>query len=229
MKNTTMWARCTRLRLARSSGQISSIEAPVVPTRLASTAPAASSAVFISGVPDSDPRTWMPPVMTNSVPSRAMKDTYSWPFSSSWCTPAAPNAHGIQTATGSAQAAATSALLRLRSQKCGASSGSTAMPSNRLANGITAASGIAAPIDPSTGIGPSCQLRIPRSERARMTAGRQSAGTPPQNAPRVRARAGRTSRGTSRRAGCGGCAGRPGGRRSTPSRSRCCSPAGRHR
>ncbi len=41
MKNTTTCTLCARLSLARISGRISSIEAPVVPIKLASTAPIA--------------------------------------------------------------------------------------------------------------------------------------------------------------------------------------------
>ena len=46
MKNTTTCTWCLRLSLARSSGRISSIDAPVVPMKLASTAPMARMAVF---------------------------------------------------------------------------------------------------------------------------------------------------------------------------------------
>ena len=55
MKNTTMWALATRVLLARSSGRISRTLAPVVPMKLASTAPIASSPVLASGVPLSEP------------------------------------------------------------------------------------------------------------------------------------------------------------------------------
>ena len=67
MKNTTMCAVRRRLRLARSSGRISRADAPVVPTTFASTAPAPSSAVLPSGVPESDPSRWTPPEITYSA------------------------------------------------------------------------------------------------------------------------------------------------------------------
>lgn len=57
MKNTTTCTWCLRLSLARSSGRISSIEAPVVPMKLASTAPIARMAVFSPGDPLRLPRT----------------------------------------------------------------------------------------------------------------------------------------------------------------------------
>ena len=41
MKITTVWATCLRSRLVSSSGRMSSIAAPVVPMKLASTAPIA--------------------------------------------------------------------------------------------------------------------------------------------------------------------------------------------
>ena len=44
MKNTTTWALWRRLSLARISGRISSMDAPVVPMKLASTAPIARMA-----------------------------------------------------------------------------------------------------------------------------------------------------------------------------------------
>ena len=49
MKKTTTWALCRRSSLARSSGRISTIEAPVVPITLASTVPMARSAVLTAG------------------------------------------------------------------------------------------------------------------------------------------------------------------------------------
>ena len=62
MKNTTMCALRSRGAFARSSGRISSTDAPVVPIKLASTAPIAEQRrCSTSGVPESEPRTWMPP------------------------------------------------------------------------------------------------------------------------------------------------------------------------
>ena len=57
MKKITVWALCRRSRLARSSGRISSIAAPVVPTHEASTVPVTMIAALTPGEPRSDPRT----------------------------------------------------------------------------------------------------------------------------------------------------------------------------
>jgi hypothetical protein len=57
MKKTTTCADRCRDLFARSSGRMSSIDAPVVPTKLAITAPKASSPVLTSGVPESEPCT----------------------------------------------------------------------------------------------------------------------------------------------------------------------------
>ena len=51
MKNTNTCALCWRSSLARIRGRTSSIEAPVVPITLASTAPMARMAVFNPGLP----------------------------------------------------------------------------------------------------------------------------------------------------------------------------------
>ena len=56
MKNTITCATCLRLSLARISGRIISIDAPVVPMKLASTAPIAISVAFSSGLPCRLPR-----------------------------------------------------------------------------------------------------------------------------------------------------------------------------
>jgi hypothetical protein len=56
MKNTTTCATCLRLSLARMSGRISSIDAPVVPMTLASTEPAAMMVTLVSGLPCRLPR-----------------------------------------------------------------------------------------------------------------------------------------------------------------------------
>ncbi len=77
MKKTTVWATRCRSRLAFSSGRISSIAAPVVPTKLAISPPRAMIAVFVVGVPRSPPRTAMPPEMQYSVSSSVRKGMYS--------------------------------------------------------------------------------------------------------------------------------------------------------
>ena len=56
MKNTTTCTTFLRLSLARMRGRISSIEAPVVPMKLANTAPIAKMAVFNTGPPCRLPR-----------------------------------------------------------------------------------------------------------------------------------------------------------------------------
>ena len=61
MKKTITCTRRLRLSLARISGRISSIEAPVVPITLASSAPIARIAVLSPGAPCRLPRMWMPP------------------------------------------------------------------------------------------------------------------------------------------------------------------------
>ena len=75
MKKTTTCVVRARCALARSSGRMSSAEAPVVPMRLASSAPTARKAVLTSGVPASAPRRQMPPEIANSAPSSAMNAT----------------------------------------------------------------------------------------------------------------------------------------------------------
>jgi hypothetical protein len=56
MKNTTTCAQPGRLSLARISGRISSMDAPVVPMKLASTPPINSMATLSCGVPCRLPR-----------------------------------------------------------------------------------------------------------------------------------------------------------------------------
>ena len=57
MKNTTTCATWRRLSLARISGRIISIDAPVVPMKLASTAPTAMIVTLVAGLPCRLPRT----------------------------------------------------------------------------------------------------------------------------------------------------------------------------
>ena len=64
MKNTTTWTLWSRAALARNSGRIRIMAAPVVPTTLAIKVPKASSAALTSGVPRSAPVTRMPPATT---------------------------------------------------------------------------------------------------------------------------------------------------------------------
>ena len=72
MKKTKTWILCFRSSLARITGRISSIEAPVVPIQPASTVPMASKVVFIDGEPCMLPLMWIPPVTVNSASSNTM-------------------------------------------------------------------------------------------------------------------------------------------------------------
>jgi hypothetical protein len=99
------------------------MEAPVVPTRLASTAPTASSCVFWSGVPARDPLRWTPPAMTNRVPSKAMKAAYSPAL---WVSQGVRPARQRPAATGTEKTAAMASLLRLLSQNRGRARGTSA-------------------------------------------------------------------------------------------------------
>ena len=56
-----------------SCGRISTMEAPVVPRKLAVSVPKARIAVLVAGVPTRLPLTRMPPATTNSANSRRMK------------------------------------------------------------------------------------------------------------------------------------------------------------
>ena len=67
----------SRSLLVRSIGRMRSMEAPVVPTRLAITEPTARKAVFTDGLPSRSPLSRIPPEMMNSEPSRAMNEAYS--------------------------------------------------------------------------------------------------------------------------------------------------------
>ncbi len=124
-----------RASLARSSGRISSTEAPVVPIAFATTAPMPRIAVLSSGVPESEPLTWIPPVITKSAASRTMKDAYSSAFSSRVSKPALPKASTRYAAMGAPKHEATTALFRLRSHQCPAKSGSTAIARRSPAKG----------------------------------------------------------------------------------------------
>ncbi len=54
-----------------------SIDAPVVPSRFAITAPTAKKAQFTAGLPRNVPLRRIPPEIVNRDPSRTMKETYS--------------------------------------------------------------------------------------------------------------------------------------------------------
>ncbi len=61
MKKTNTWVLCCREMLARISGRIRIIAAPVVPTMLAITEPSARMAALFQGVPRILPLTKIPP------------------------------------------------------------------------------------------------------------------------------------------------------------------------
>jgi hypothetical protein len=75
MKKITVWVTRVRSRLVISSGRISSIEAPVVPTNEASRAPIARKVVFTTGVASRSPRSRIPPEITYRPASSTMKET----------------------------------------------------------------------------------------------------------------------------------------------------------
>ncbi len=75
MKKTTVWATCFRSRFVCRRGRMSSIEAPVVPTKEARTAPTPRNAAFVRGVASRSPSSRMPPEITKSPPRSTMNDT----------------------------------------------------------------------------------------------------------------------------------------------------------
>ena len=77
MKKTTVWATRRLSRLVSSSGRISSMAAPVVPTRLASTAPTARKMALVRGRAGRSPAMRMPPLIVYRLNSSRMKGTYS--------------------------------------------------------------------------------------------------------------------------------------------------------
>ena len=145
MKKITMCDFRRRLLLARSSGRISNTAAPVVPSRLARTAPRPSMPVFTSGVPASDPRMWMPPAITNSAAMTMMNAAYSPSFSPSTARPGSPSAVPNCQRIGSDNSPATIALWRLECHHAGATSGATAIAASSATNGSALARGSWAP------------------------------------------------------------------------------------
>ena len=76
IKNTTTWATCLRLSLALMSGRIMSMDAPVVPMKLAKNAPIARMAVLRPGLPCKLPRIKMPPETVYKAVKRTMNGMY---------------------------------------------------------------------------------------------------------------------------------------------------------
>ena len=99
------------------------MDAPVVPTRLARTAPTASIVVLASGVPASEPRRCTPPEITKSEASSVMKAAYSRALRRSQ---GVPPCQQRAMATGRPKAAARASLFRLRRQKAGRARGTRA-------------------------------------------------------------------------------------------------------
>ena len=77
IKNTTTWATCLRLSLALIRGRIMSMEAPVVPMKLAKNAPMARMAVLRPGLPCKLPRIKIPPETVYKAVKRTMNGMYS--------------------------------------------------------------------------------------------------------------------------------------------------------
>ena len=145
MKKMITWTLCLRSLFARITGRISSIDAPVVPAQLAIIVPPARNAVLLNGEPRKLPAKWMPPATVNSASNRMMNGRYS--SSARWRTSnrvnSQPNSSRNGQSTITTQKAET--LPKLCSQKCGATSGKTAMESSIPANGTAHSSPSAAP------------------------------------------------------------------------------------
>src|SRR5205814_569368 len=166
MKKTTMCTVRRRLLLARSTGRIKRTEAPVVPRRFASTAPSPSIPVFTSGVPESDPCTWIPPLITNRAPMTTMNPTYSWSFSANTARPGSPSAIPRCHRTGSETATARIVLLWFGCHQRGATSGRSAIAASSATNGRALASGSWAP-----SMGPDTRSRRGAGQAAAVDAG----------------------------------------------------------
>src|SRR5699024_7267750 len=119
--NTTVWARWRRCALVARMGRISSIAAPVVPMKLASSPPTARKAVLVRGVAARSPRRTIPPDTVNSASSSTMNCTYSM---RAWATSSGCEASSRPIATGTP-----------------GTSGKTAMPSSISTNGIRVQTG----------------------------------------------------------------------------------------
>ena len=126
-----MWDRFSRPSLARNSGRMSSIDAPVVPSRFAMTAPTPRKVQFTAGVPRIVPFRRIPPEIVNRLPNRTRKETYSSAVRHSSPGAAIRN----QAATGSPKARLT--FPKCLAQNREANSGNRAMERRRPANGRT--------------------------------------------------------------------------------------------
>ncbi|MNV43354.1 hypothetical protein D3C71_1350650 [compost metagenome] len=135
MKNTTTCATCLRLSLARIRGRISSMDAPVVPMKLASTAPMARMVVLSPGLPCRLPRMKIPPATVNSAVSRITNGMYSATSACTRLTPAMPGPNVMANGTRNASPQAAATLPKWWCQKIGARSGMRAIDSRMPANG----------------------------------------------------------------------------------------------
>ena len=148
----TVCTLCLRSSLMLSSGRISSIAAPVVPMKDATTPPIAITIMLLRGVARMSPARKSPPDTTKSAKSSRMNCTYS--------KTACPTRAGLSTiahqmATGMPRPSAMISWNFQSSQRCAVAgiSGSNAMQSSMITNGITAQAGTTASIRPPS-LGP---------------------------------------------------------------------------
>jgi len=137
MRKMTVCLMCVRSALARSTGRMRSIAAPVVPMKLASTAPTARKRMLLRGVASGSPVTYTPPEIVNSAASSRMNEMYSCRVPPMLCRPSAPKATAKYTTTGTPKSAATSALLRFFANHSSAVSGRMAIQRSSPTNGPT--------------------------------------------------------------------------------------------
>ncbi len=135
MKNTTMCALCLRLSLARIKGRIISMEAPVVPMKLASTAPMSNKPALSAGLPWRLPRMKIPPATVNSAVSRMMKGMYSATNACTRLIPATEDPNITAKGIKNARVQAADTLPKWWCQNDGSSKGISAMDSSKPAKG----------------------------------------------------------------------------------------------
>ena len=134
MKKTIKCVRFLRRAFARIYGRMSSMDAPVVPIRLAITAPTVRYAVLTNGVPAQEPRILIPPEITNNAVKSAMNEKYSVME----CSSIAILECRISTnSTGMETAMLKNSLFRLLCQMPGIASGRTAIDNSMTTNGAT--------------------------------------------------------------------------------------------
>ena len=114
---------------------MSSMDAPVVPMKLASTAPIARMAVLSPGLPCRLPRMKMPPATVNSAVSRITNGMYSANSACTRLTPATAGPKVMAKGSKNARPQAAATLPKWWCQKMGAKSGMSAIDSRMPANG----------------------------------------------------------------------------------------------